>query len=50
MLRLKNTIEKKIGYIIFKTSKSEINYIKSLIQESFNKTLKALVIKIKIIL
>ena len=34
MLRLKNTIEKKIGYIIFKTSKSEIDYIKSLILKS----------------
>ncbi len=40
MLRLKNTIEKKKGYKIFKTSKNEINYIKSLIQESFDQTLK----------
>ena len=40
MLRLRNTIEKKIGYRIFRTNKSEINYIKSLIQESFSKTLK----------
>lgn len=40
MLRLKKIIEQKIGYKIFKTNKNEIDYIKSLIQESFNKTLK----------
>ena len=40
MLRLKNTIEQKIGYKIFKTNKNEINYIKSLIQDLLIKHLK----------
>jgi hypothetical protein len=40
MLGLKYTIEEKIGYSIFKTTKNDINSIKNLIQESFNKTLK----------
>ena len=40
MLKLKNTIENKIGYKIFKTNHNDIRNIKSLIQKSFYKTLK----------
>ena len=40
MLGLKNTIENKVGYKIFKTKKNDIQNIKDIIQESLNKTLK----------
>ena len=40
MLGLKHAIEDKIGYKIFGTTKNDIDNIKNLIQDSFNKTLE----------